>query len=104
MQRITGNRIVCQRLSSINRWPRWSSVQAARKELTADRDEAVVVPKLPAFDYTPPPYDGPSGEEILAKRKEFLNPSMFFFYKKPVSFSHLIPMSLISPFFLGVVS
>lgn len=45
----------------------------------------VVVPKMPPFDYTPPPYNGPSGDEILKKRTKFLNPSLFHFYKKPVS-------------------
>ncbi|KAG6596317.1 Alanine--glyoxylate aminotransferase 2-like 3, mitochondrial, partial [Cucurbita argyrosperma subsp. sororia] len=83
MLRITGNRIVSERLSSINRWRRWYSVQVARKD-----NEAGFIPKLPDFDYTPPPYEGPSGEEILAKRKEFLSPSMFFFYKKPLNIVH----------------
>lgn len=33
----------------------------------------------------PRPYSGPPAAEILAKRREFLSPSMFHFYKKPVS-------------------
>ncbi|ONK62471.1 uncharacterized protein A4U43_C07F4220 [Asparagus officinalis] len=44
-----------------------------------------VVPKMPPFDYTPPPYSGPSGDEILKKRSEFLSPSLFHFYKKPLN-------------------
>lgn len=45
----------------------------------------VRVPKMPPFDYTPPPYTGPSSAEILEKRKEYLSPSMFTFYKQPLS-------------------
>ena len=41
--------------------------------------------KLPPFDYTPKPYDGPSPEEILALRKEFVNPAIFHYYKKPIA-------------------
>lgn len=42
------------------------------------------LPKMPPFDYTPPPYTGPSAEEIFKKRKEYLNPAIFHFYKDPV--------------------
>lgn len=52
------------------------------------------VPKMPAFDFTPPPYSGPPAAEILAKRKEFLSPSLFHFYQKPVGF--LLPGSTVS--------
>ncbi len=40
---------------------------------------------LPPFDYTPKPYDGPSPEEILALRKEFVNPAIFHYYKNPIA-------------------
>ncbi|KAH7553932.1 hypothetical protein JRO89_XS12G0080200 [Xanthoceras sorbifolium] len=40
---------------------------------------------MPAFDYSPPPYTGPSSEDILAKRKAFLSPSLFHFYNKPLN-------------------
>lgn len=53
------------------------------------------VPRMPAFDYTPPPYSGPSSAEILAKRKEFLSPSIFHFYKNPVSFLRRAPLFLL---------
>lgn len=43
------------------------------------------LPKLPPFDYTPPPYDGPSAAEIMRKRRDFLSPSMFYFYKNPLN-------------------
>ncbi|KAL1563184.1 glycine transaminase [Salvia divinorum] len=46
------------------------------------------LPKMPPFDYTPPPYSGPTAAEILAKRREFLSPSMFHFYGKPVNIVH----------------
>ena len=41
--------------------------------------------QLPPFDYTPKTYDGPSPEEILALRKEFVNPAIFHYYKKPIA-------------------
>lgn len=40
---------------------------------------------MPPFDYTPPPYDGPSADEVLRKRSQFLSPSLFHFYKKPLN-------------------
>ncbi|KAF3552393.1 hypothetical protein DY000_02003861 [Brassica cretica] len=42
------------------------------------------VPKIPPFSYSPPPYDGPSTGEIIAKRREFLSPALFHFYNTPV--------------------
>jgi alanine-glyoxylate transaminase/(R)-3-amino-2-methylpropionate-pyruvate transaminase len=41
-------------------------------------------PALPPFDYTPKPYTGPSADEVLRLRKEFLSPALFLYYKKPV--------------------
>lgn len=41
-------------------------------------------PKMPPFDYTPPPYDGPRVAEVARKRAEFLSPSLFHFYDRPV--------------------
>ncbi|MED6148481.1 hypothetical protein PIB30_053579 [Stylosanthes scabra] len=51
------------------------------------KDAAAVAPpsELPPFDYVPPPYTGPSGDEILAKRREYLSPSIMHLYKKPVN-------------------
>ncbi len=43
------------------------------------------MPQLPPFDYTPKPYEGPSPEEILALRHEFVNPAIFHYYKKPIT-------------------
>ncbi len=41
-------------------------------------------PQLPPFDHVPQPYSGPSAEEVLALRKQFLNPAIFAFYKRPI--------------------
>lgn len=39
---------------------------------------------LPPFDHVPQPYSGPSSEEVLALRKEFLSPAIFHYYRRPV--------------------
>lgn len=44
------------------------------------------MPDLPPFDYQPKPYAGPSAEEVLRLRKQFLNPGIFLYYKKPIMF------------------
>jgi alanine-glyoxylate transaminase/(R)-3-amino-2-methylpropionate-pyruvate transaminase len=41
---------------------------------------------LPPCDYQPRPYDGPSADKVLALRKEYLNPGLFMYYRKPVMF------------------
>ncbi len=41
-------------------------------------------PTLPAYDHTPAPYTGPSKEETLAMRQEFLSPAILMYYKDPV--------------------
>src|SRR3954466_6220124 len=41
-------------------------------------------PELPPFDHKPRKYTGPSADEILRLRKEFLNPGIFLYYKKPL--------------------
>ena len=40
---------------------------------------------MPPCDYTPPPYTGPTADEILAQRKKYLSPSMPYFYDKPLN-------------------
>lgn len=42
------------------------------------------LPVLPAFDHQPAPYTGPSAEEVLAMRREFLSPAIFHYYKRPL--------------------
>ncbi len=39
---------------------------------------------LPPTNHTPKKYSGPSAEEVLAKRKQFMNPGIFLYYKKPI--------------------
>jgi alanine-glyoxylate transaminase/(R)-3-amino-2-methylpropionate-pyruvate transaminase len=41
-------------------------------------------PELPAFGHQPKPYTGPSADEVLRLRKQFLNPGIFLYYKKPM--------------------
>lgn len=42
-------------------------------------------PKMPPFEYSPPPYDGPRTAEILRKRSQFLSPALSYLYKKPLN-------------------
>jgi alanine-glyoxylate transaminase/(R)-3-amino-2-methylpropionate-pyruvate transaminase len=42
------------------------------------------LPDLPPFDHEPKKYSGPSADEVLRLRKEFLNPGIFLYYKKPL--------------------
>ncbi|MEY2546450.1 MAG: hypothetical protein QOG48_1567 [Verrucomicrobiota bacterium] len=41
-------------------------------------------PELPPFDFQPNKYSGPSADEVARLRKEFLNPGIFLYYKKPI--------------------
>ena len=41
-------------------------------------------PELPPFSHQPVPYSGPSADEVLKTRREFLNPGIFLYYKKPL--------------------
>ena len=40
--------------------------------------------ELPPVDHTPRRYEGPSREEVLAMRKQFMNPAIFTLYKEPL--------------------
>ena len=42
------------------------------------------VPTLPPFAHKPQPYTGPSREEVLAMRREFLTPALVTYYREPV--------------------
>src|ERR1700731_3373150 len=42
------------------------------------------MPQLPPVDYTPRVYAGPSADEVLALRKQFINPAVFTYYAKPI--------------------
>jgi alanine-glyoxylate transaminase/(R)-3-amino-2-methylpropionate-pyruvate transaminase len=39
---------------------------------------------LPIIDHTPEPYTGPSREEVLALRHQYLSPGVFMYYKEPL--------------------
>src|SRR5881275_1961940 len=39
---------------------------------------------LPATPHQPQPYTGPSAEQVLALRRQYLNPGLFLYYKKPI--------------------
>ena len=41
-------------------------------------------PALPPCNHQPKPYTGLPAEEVLALRKQFLNPGIFLYYKKPI--------------------
>ena len=41
-------------------------------------------PELPRFDHQPTKYNGPSAEEVLRLRKQFLYPGIFLYYKNPL--------------------
>src|SRR2546423_14186727 len=42
------------------------------------------IPELPSFQPQPQKHEGPSADEVLQLRKEFLNPGIFLYYKKPI--------------------
>jgi alanine-glyoxylate transaminase/(R)-3-amino-2-methylpropionate-pyruvate transaminase len=39
---------------------------------------------MPPFDYSPRPYTGLSRDEVLALRKQFVNPAVFTLYRQPL--------------------
>jgi alanine-glyoxylate transaminase/(R)-3-amino-2-methylpropionate-pyruvate transaminase len=39
---------------------------------------------LPPTTYSPKAYEGPSAEEVLRLRKQYLNPGLFLYYKQPI--------------------
>jgi alanine-glyoxylate transaminase / (R)-3-amino-2-methylpropionate-pyruvate transaminase len=40
--------------------------------------------QMPAFDYQPRPYTGPSREEVLTARRQYTNPAVFTLYRDPL--------------------
>ena len=54
--------------------------------LEAPSAKSTKTPTLPPTDFKPKPYTGPTAEQVLAKRKQFLNPGLFLYYKKPIMF------------------
>ncbi|KAJ7959909.1 alanine--glyoxylate aminotransferase 2-like 2, mitochondrial-like [Quillaja saponaria] len=65
-------------MQRIFRWVMPESERNFRRSLrflsniAVDKEDASVIPKIPHFDYTPPPYTGPSTSDILKKREEYL--------------------------------
>lgn len=53
--------------------------------VAVDAEKGPAIRELPPFDYSPLPYAGPAADEILAKRREYLSPSILHMYKNPVS-------------------
>ena len=41
-------------------------------------------PTLPATNHPPQKYTGPSAAEVLAQRRQFLNPGIFLYYREPI--------------------
>ena len=41
-------------------------------------------PVMPACSHTPRAYDGPTRDEVLAMRREFLSPALVLYYKEPM--------------------
>src|SRR5436305_13449750 len=50
----------------------------------AQHDMNMKNPELPPFDHQPAKYSGPSADAVLRLRREFLNPGIFLYYKKPI--------------------
>jgi len=42
------------------------------------------MPRMPAADFKPHPYSGPSREEVIAMRKQYANPAITTMYKDPL--------------------
>ena len=40
--------------------------------------------QLPICDHTPTPYDGPSREEVIALRTQYVSPGVITYYKQPL--------------------
>ncbi len=46
--------------------------------------EASKTYSLPIIDHAPAPYDGPSRDEVLALRHQYVSPGVFMYYKEPL--------------------
>jgi alanine-glyoxylate transaminase/(R)-3-amino-2-methylpropionate-pyruvate transaminase len=49
-----------------------------------NKPETVRTPTLPPFAHKPQPYTGPSRDEVLAMRREFLTPALVTYYREPI--------------------
>ncbi len=53
-------------------------------ELEEKTTSRAALPRLPEFQHQPQPYRGPSLDEVLRLRRQFLNPGIFLYYKTPI--------------------
>ena len=42
------------------------------------------MPELPPCDYVPPAYEGPTKEEVIALRSQFLTPALVTYFREPL--------------------
>jgi hypothetical protein len=85
MQRLASTRRLLLRAALAPAARANSSLSASAAAVAAPAlENGAALPRMPGFDYTPPPYDGPRAEEIFRKRAQFLSPSLFHFYNRPV--------------------
>ena len=80
-----GHRPRRSEVAGIRRAPSWLLPTSRRitRRLHKHLAKPMNTPTLPPCDYQPKPYTGPSADEVLALRKQFLNPGIFLYYKKP---------------------
>lgn len=57
---------------------------ARRHVATTATLRSTAVPEIPACDFKPEPYRGPTFEQVSQTRKQKLSPAMLAYYKKPV--------------------
>ena len=51
---------------------------------TTQLGNATAPPQLPPCEHQPRPYDGPSRDQVLDMRREFLTPALLTYYKQPM--------------------
>ncbi|KAJ8898884.1 hypothetical protein K2173_008193 [Erythroxylum novogranatense] len=84
MQRFVAKSLLYGKLKSLRSHRCFSHAAQKHSPLLREENDVDVSPKMPPFSYSPPPYTGPSSEEIMAKRKQYLSPSLFHFYTNPL--------------------
>lgn len=46
--------------------------------------KSMQLPQLPSFEHAPSPYEGPSKQEVLAMRHQYVNPGVLTYYRDPL--------------------
>ena len=59
-------------------------VLSGKGTMTSTLSQTAAPVRMPAFDYTPRPYHGPSRAEVLAARRAHANPALFTLYREPL--------------------